>query len=80
MGSKGSIGVQLGVRRGSKIIMNSIGWPLNPGLLGHVINELKHNTALREIVILSRTAPHLMMKEKIGILLTQPHLTLKDPI
>ena len=32
MGSNGSIGVlNRGPKKGSKIIMNLIGWPLNPG-------------------------------------------------
>ena len=38
MGSNESIGVQnRGPKYGSKIIMNSIGWPLNLGLLGLVL-------------------------------------------
>ena len=42
MGSNGSIGVHnRGPKKGSKILTNSIGWPLNPGLLGLVSFNLK---------------------------------------
>ena len=38
MGSNGSIGVpNWSPKQGFKIIMNSIGWPLSPGLLGLVV-------------------------------------------
>ena len=38
LGSNGSIGVtSRGPKKRSKIIMNSIGWSFNPGLLGHVL-------------------------------------------
>ena len=47
MGSNGSIGVLCrGPKEGSKIIMNSIGWPLNPGLLGLVFyHETKNSNS-----------------------------------
>ena len=39
MGSNKSIGVQnRGPKTGSKINMNLIEWPLNPGLMGLVVN------------------------------------------